>query len=73
MSRATGQLIPTVTAIRDVLSELEAREQKSAFESNGRNRAFLAQADDVARKSNDKAHKKGDPKRAERPNTFDKA
>eukprot|EP00965_Chrysotila_dentata_P010315 335707-Pleurochrysis_carterae.AAC.1 len=58
MSRAAGQLIPTVTAIRDVLSELEAREQKSAFESNGRNRAFLAQADGGARKVNDKAHKK---------------
>eukprot|EP00965_Chrysotila_dentata_P027635 918572-Pleurochrysis_carterae.AAC.2 len=45
MSRANGQLAPTVTAIRNVLSELEAREQKSAFESNGRNRAFLAQSD----------------------------
>eukprot|EP00965_Chrysotila_dentata_P044315 1473495-Pleurochrysis_carterae.AAC.1 len=33
MARATGQLSPTVTAIRDVLSELEAREQKSAFDS----------------------------------------
>eukprot|EP00965_Chrysotila_dentata_P153921 5087270-Pleurochrysis_carterae.AAC.1 len=73
MSRATGQLIPTVTVIRDVLGELEAREQKSAFESNGRNRAFLAQVDSGARTSKDKAHKKGDPKRAERPNTFDKA
>eukprot|EP00965_Chrysotila_dentata_P151659 5012460-Pleurochrysis_carterae.AAC.1 len=28
MAHATGQLTPTVTAIRDVLSELEAREQK---------------------------------------------
>eukprot|EP00965_Chrysotila_dentata_P089192 2945701-Pleurochrysis_carterae.AAC.1 len=68
MSRATGQLAPTVSAIRDVLSELEAREQKSTFESNGRNRAFLAQTDLAARKANDKSLKKGDPKRAERPN-----
>eukprot|EP00965_Chrysotila_dentata_P036194 1205455-Pleurochrysis_carterae.AAC.1 len=29
MSHATGRLAPTVAAIRDVLAELEAREQKS--------------------------------------------
>eukprot|EP00965_Chrysotila_dentata_P162630 5369972-Pleurochrysis_carterae.AAC.1 len=66
MSRATGQLSPTVTAIRDVLSELEAREQKSAFETNNRGRAFLAQQDSAAHKPGekprDKPLKKGDPK-----------
>eukprot|EP00965_Chrysotila_dentata_P130336 4309432-Pleurochrysis_carterae.AAC.1 len=36
MTHATGQLSPTVAAIRDVLSELEAREQKSAFDTSNR-------------------------------------
>eukprot|EP00965_Chrysotila_dentata_P056510 1874968-Pleurochrysis_carterae.AAC.1 len=44
MSHATGRLTPTVSAIRDVLAELEAREQKSAFESSARGRAFIAQS-----------------------------
>eukprot|EP00965_Chrysotila_dentata_P112331 3713551-Pleurochrysis_carterae.AAC.1 len=80
MTHATGQLSPTVAAIRDVLSELEAREQKSAFDTSNRGRAFLAQQEAAALKTTDKArdkardkpHKRSDPKRAERPNTFDK-
>eukprot|EP00965_Chrysotila_dentata_P044754 1487797-Pleurochrysis_carterae.AAC.5 len=57
---------------KDVLAELEAREQKSAFESNRRGRVFLAQKKFTLRKQSNKPHKKGNPKRAERPNTFDK-
>eukprot|EP00965_Chrysotila_dentata_P172605 5695935-Pleurochrysis_carterae.AAC.1 len=76
MAHATGQLSPTVTAICDVLSEFEAREQKSAFDTSNRGRAFLAQQGTAALKTVEKARdkhlKRGNPKRAERPNTFDK-
>eukprot|EP00965_Chrysotila_dentata_P125813 4158434-Pleurochrysis_carterae.AAC.1 len=48
MSHATGRLAPTVAAIRDVLAELEAREQKSAFDSGTRGRAFVAQSGNQA-------------------------
>eukprot|EP00965_Chrysotila_dentata_P137376 4544123-Pleurochrysis_carterae.AAC.1 len=76
MAHATEQLSPTVTAIREVLSELEAREQKNAFDTSNRGRAFLAQQGTAALKTVDKARdkprKRGGPKRAERPNTFDK-
>eukprot|EP00965_Chrysotila_dentata_P005687 187497-Pleurochrysis_carterae.AAC.1 len=76
MSHATGRLAPTVSAIRDVLAELEAREQKSNFESSARGRAFIAQSgsERPVRKREDKPHKRNDrdPKRTGRPNTFDR-
>eukprot|EP00965_Chrysotila_dentata_P118071 3902510-Pleurochrysis_carterae.AAC.2 len=46
--------------------------KRALFESNGRNRTFFAQSDHGARKQYDKPLKKGDLKRTERPNTFDK-
>eukprot|EP00965_Chrysotila_dentata_P078709 2594461-Pleurochrysis_carterae.AAC.1 len=76
MLHATGRLASTVAAIRDVLAELEAREQKSAFDSGTRGRAFDAQSGTQAtvRKQGDKPHKRSDrdPKRVGRPNTFDR-
>eukprot|EP00965_Chrysotila_dentata_P243010 6205184-Pleurochrysis_carterae.AAC.2 len=72
MPHAISQLAPTVAAMRDVLAAHKARrEQKSVFESNGRGRAFDARKESVVRKQGDKPHKKGGPKRAEQPDTFD--
>eukprot|EP00965_Chrysotila_dentata_P197947 6178510-Pleurochrysis_carterae.AAC.5 len=55
----TGRLAPTLTAIRDVLAELDA--------------PFLAKRKGVDKAHDDKpGHKRGDPKRQERPSTFEK-
>eukprot|EP00965_Chrysotila_dentata_P120509 3985170-Pleurochrysis_carterae.AAC.1 len=62
-----GQLGPTLTAIRDMLGELEAREVHRNHNANA-GRALLVQpSNDKPDKPNGPA-KKRDPRRTEKPN-----
>eukprot|EP00965_Chrysotila_dentata_P049024 1626289-Pleurochrysis_carterae.AAC.11 len=65
LARATGQLAPTLVAIRDMLGELEAREVTQNL-SAASGSAMLAKRPDDA----NNAAKKRDSKRTEKPNTF---
>eukprot|EP00965_Chrysotila_dentata_P103160 3405979-Pleurochrysis_carterae.AAC.2 len=70
---ATGRLTPTLTATRDVLTELEARELGAADGSKA-GRAFLAKRNASTKTQDAKSIRKhGDPKRNDRANTFKKA
>eukprot|EP00965_Chrysotila_dentata_P075317 2487353-Pleurochrysis_carterae.AAC.1 len=73
LTSAAGRLAPTLTAIRDVLSELEAREH-SAIDGAKPVRAFLAKRNAGEKIRDAKADlKRIVSKRNERPNTFVKA
>eukprot|EP00965_Chrysotila_dentata_P094003 3106791-Pleurochrysis_carterae.AAC.1 len=69
LSRATGQLAPTLVVIRDMLGELEAREIHRTHDANT-GRALLAQRPGGKPAKPNKPVKKRDPKRTEKPNTF---
>eukprot|EP00965_Chrysotila_dentata_P193738 6175935-Pleurochrysis_carterae.AAC.8 len=72
LTSATGRLAPTLTAIRDVLAELEAREH-SVVDSSKPGRAFLAKRNRAEKMSDAKPERQRvDPKHHDKPNTFEK-
>eukprot|EP00965_Chrysotila_dentata_P026696 885330-Pleurochrysis_carterae.AAC.1 len=57
LTSATGRLAPTLTAIRDVLTELDAREHR-VHDTSKSGRAFLAKRKNADKEQDDKAGRK---------------
>eukprot|EP00965_Chrysotila_dentata_P246741 6207342-Pleurochrysis_carterae.AAC.3 len=72
LTSASGRLAPTLTAIRDLLTDWDAREYE-VTDSSKPGRAFLAKRNRSKNTTDDKRGRKlNNPKRQDKPNTFDK-